>query len=302
MRHINYNHLLYFWTVATEGSVRAAAHKLNLTPQTISGQLKLLEDVVGETLFERSGRGLKITPAGKLLEQHADEIFKLGSELTHRIKAKGLGQSSMLNIGIVNSIPKLISYRILQPLITREDTLKLSCCESDLEHLITSLAVHKLDVILSDRPMPTNLNVKAFNHLLGSSKLAFFGQPDLIKRQSQQQTNAFPAILKQAPVLMPLHTNALRGSLEAWFDEHKLNPNIVAEFDDSALLKAFGQAGTGFFAAPSVIAEHIETMYGVRKIGEANTIRENYYLISSERHIKNPAVLEITHRAKHQLF
>ena len=273
MRHINYNHLLYFWTVAKEGSVTMAAEKLNLTPQTISGQLKLLEEMIGETLFERSGRGLKITPTGKMIEQYADEIFSLGAELTQRIKNKALGASSILNIGIVNSIPKLISYRILQPILELNTSFKLSCFESDLEHLLADLSVHKLDLVLSDRPIPTGLNVKAFNHSLGSSTLAFFGHPALIKQQKKRNGHQkFPDILDRAPVIMPLHTNALRRSLDDWFDQCKLQPQIIAEFDDSALLKVFGQAAAGFFAAPTVIAKEVQEMYSVNKIGEIKSV------------------------------
>lgn len=299
MRHINYNHLMYFWTVVKEGSVTTAAEKLNLTPQTISGQLKLLEEMVGESLLERSGRGLKITPTGRILEEYADEIFSLGAELTQRIKSKALSNNSILNIGIVNSIPKLISYRILEPLLQRDEPIRLSCFESDLEHLLGDLAIHKLDLVLSDRPIPTGLNVKAFNHILGASTLTFFGQADLVKqhkRLSRQKT--FPELLDNAPLIMPLHTNALRRTLDDWLDQLNLHPRIIAEFDDSALLKAFGQAGAGFFAAPSVIAEHIEEMYSVSKIGEAKQLLEHYYIISPERYLKHPAVIDITRHAQ----
>jgi LysR family transcriptional activator of nhaA len=293
---------LYFWTVAKEGSVAAAAEKLNLTPQTISGQLKLLEDMIGEPLFERSGRGLKITPTGKMVEQYADEIFSLGAELTQRIKSKALGSTSALNIGIVNSIPKLISYRILQPVIELDKRFKLSCYESGLEQLLADLAVHKLDLVLSDRPIPTGLNVKAFNHSLGTSTLAFFGHPALIRQQKKQgQHRNFPDLLNNAPVIMPLHTNAQRRMLDDWFDQNTIQPDIIAEFDDSALLKAFGQAAAGFFAAPNVIANEIEEMYSVKKIGEIKSVLEHYYVISPERHLKHPAVIEITRNDKLKL-
>ena len=299
MRHINYNHLLYFWTVAKEGSVSTAAEKLNLTPQTISGQLKLLEEMVGEPLLERSGRGLKITPAGKIIEEYADAIFSIGTELTQRIKSKALGRSSALNIGIVNSIPKLISYQILEPVLQRDEQTRLACFESDLEHLLADLAVHKLDLVLSDRPIPTGLNVKAFNHSLGASTLTFFGHPKLVKQHKKQSRyKSFPQLLNNAPLIMPLYTNALRRTLDDWFDQLELRPRIVAEFDDSALLKAFGQAGAGFFAAPSVIAEQIQQMYSVDKIGEVKQLQESYYIISPERHLKHPAVIDITRHAK----
>jgi LysR family transcriptional activator of nhaA len=299
MRHLNYNHLLYFWTVAKEGSIAKAAEKLNLTPQTISGQLKLLEDTIGETLFEKAGRGLAITDTGRIVEQYANEIFSLGAELTQRIKSKTPGSPSAFNIGIVNSIPKLISYQILKPGLNMSEPIKLVCFEGDLEKLLADLSVHKLDMVLSDRPIPTGLNVKAFNHRLGKSPLAFFGHPDLIKRTtSNAKQKHFPGLLDGAPIFMPLHTNALRHSLEDWFEQTGISPQIIAEFDDSALLKVFGQAGAGFFAAPLVIESQIQAMYGVSKIGEISHVQEHYYVISPERHLKHPAVIEITEAAK----
>lgn len=299
MRHLNYNHLLYFWTVAKEGSIARAAEKLNLTPQTISGQLKLLEDTIGEALFERAGRGLAMTDTGRVVEQYANEIFNLGAELTQRIKSKTPGSPSTFNIGIVNSIPKLISYKILKPGLNMAEPIKLICFEGDLENLLADLAVHKLDMLLSDRPIPTGLNVRAFNHSLGSTNLAFFGHPSLINKTLEDAENkTFPSMLDGAPLIMPLHTNALRRSLEDWFEQIQITPNTIAEFDDSALLKVFGQAGSGFFAAPSVIAEQVQEMYGVQKIGDVSNVQEHYYVISPERHLKHPAVIEITDAAK----
>ena len=299
MRHLNYNHLLYFWTVAKEGSVVRAAEKLNLTPQTISGQLKLLEDNIGEALFQRAGRGLAMTDTGRVVEQYANEIFNLGAELSQRIKSKTPGSPSTFNIDIVNSIPKLISYKILQPGLSMQEPIKLVCFEGDLENLLADLAVHKLDMVLSDRVIPTGLNVRAFNHSLGFSHLAFFGHPTLIsKTLKDANQKTFPEMLDGAPLIMPLHTNALRRSLEDWFEQIQITPQIIAEFDDSALLKVFGQAGTGFFAAPSVIADQVKEMYGVQKIGDIPNVQENYYVISPERHLKHPAVIEITDAAK----
>jgi LysR family transcriptional activator of nhaA len=302
MRHLNYNHLLYFWTVAKEGSVVRAAEKLHLTPQTISGQLKLLEDTIGEALFDRVGRGLALTDTGRVVEQYANEIFNLGAELSQRIKSKTPGSPSAFNIGIVNSIPKLISYKILEPGLYMEEPIKLVCFEGDLENLLADLAVHKLDMVLSDRAIPTGLNVRAFNHSLGTSHLAFFGNPKLIRTiKKKALTKTFPEILDNAPIIMPLHTNALRRTLDDWFEQMAITPRVIAEFDDSALLKVFGQAGAGFFAAPSVIAEQVQEMYGVKKLGTISEIQENYYVISPERHLKHPAVIEITQSAKQNL-
>lgn len=298
MRHLNYNHLLYFWTVAREGSVVRAAEVLHLTPQTISGQLKILEQTVGEPLLQRSGRGLVITDMGRLVEQYADEIFTLGAELTQRVHGKGPGAPITFNVGVVNSIPKLIAYKIIEPALDLEEPIKVVCKEGSFESLLGELAIHKLDLVLSDRTIPTGLNVKAYNHELGASTVAFFGSQSL-KARCQGE---FPSLLNGAPVLMPANANALRRLLDDWFDRIGVNPLVVAEFDDSALLKAFGEAGTGLFPGPTRISEHIKQMYGVEMIGEVSEVKERFYVISPERKIKHPAVLSITEAARSNVF
>lgn len=297
MRHLNYNHLLYFWTVAREGSVARAAEVLHLTPQTISGQLKLLEESIGEPLFQRVGRGLAITEMGRVVEQYADEIFSLGAELSQRVRSKDPGSPATFNVGIVNSIPKLIAYQILEPALKLEEPVKLICQEDDLHSLLAELAVHKLDLVLSDRGIPAGLNVRAYNHQLGASRLSFYGRPDLIEKYP----GTFPEMLEQAPVLMPLHTNALRRTLDDWFDRIGVRPNIVAELDDSGLLKAFGEAGIGFFPAPTAIANEIRTNYRVQDIGEVKDFHEQFFVISPERKLKHPAVVAIIDAAKQNL-
>ncbi|KZY32464.1 LysR family transcriptional regulator [Oleiphilus sp. HI0081] len=294
MRHINYNHLLYFWTVAREGSVAKAAESLHLTPQTISGQLKMLEETIGEPLFQRVGRGLVITEMGRMVEQYADEIFSLGAELTQRVKSKQPGAPITFNVGIVNSIPKLIAYKLLEAAMKLDDPVKIVCMESDLDSLLGDLAVHKLDLVLSDRSIPTGLNVKAFSHELGSSSLSFFGTDEL----RHQHSGEFPELLNEAPVLLPLNDHALRRSLDDWFDQVDISPNVIAEFDDSALLKAFGEGGAGFFPAPSAMASQVERMYNVKSIGEINNVSEHFFVISPERKLKHPAVVAITDAAR----
>lgn len=297
MRHLNYNHLLYFWTVAQEGSVARAAELLHLAPQTISGQLKMLEDAVGEPLFHRVGRGLAITETGRIVEQYADEIFNLGAELAQRIKGKALGSPLTFNVGIVNSIPKLIAYRVLAPAMRLSDKIKISCYESDLDSLLGDLSIHKLDLVLSDRPIPSVLNVRAYNHELGSSPLSFFGAPQLIEKYS----GSFPDCLDRAPVLLPVKGHALRRSLSDWFESKGIDPTIVAEFDDSALLKVFGEAGEGFFAAPAVMRKEVESIYGVEHIGVLEDVSEKFFLISPERKLKHPAVVKIMEEARANL-
>jgi len=301
MRHLNYNHLLYFWTVAQEGSVAKAADVLHLTPQTISGQLKMLEESIGESLFERVGRGLVITETGRMVEQYAEEIFSLGSELTQRIKSKQPGVATSFNVGIVNSIPKLIAYKVLEPALNMPEPIKLSCFENDLESLLGDLAVHKLDLILSDRAIPTGLNVKAYSHQLGASGLSFFGTQSLIEQYGLSQHTAFPAGLDGAPVLLPMNEHVVRRSLEDWFDRENISPTLIAEFADSALLKAFGEGGRGFFPAPTVMTTQIERMYDVKAIGEVSQVQEQFFAISPERKLKHPAVVAITEAARFSL-
>jgi LysR family transcriptional activator of nhaA len=298
MRHLNYNHLLYFWTVAREGSIARASEALHLTPQTISGQLKLLEQAVGEPLFHRVGRGLVLSDTGHLVNQYADEIFSLGAELTQRVRGNLTGAPAALNVGIVNSIPKLIAYRILRPALELGDPVRIVCREGDLEKLLADLAVHRLDLLLSDRPIPTGLNVKAYNHLLGESGVSFFARESL----ADAYLDTFPGSLDGAPILLPVNTNAVRRGLDDWFDRIGVTPRVVAEFDDSALLKAFGEAGTGVFPAPDAIREEVAHMYHAKCIGSVDTVKETYYAISPERKLKHPAVLQITETARAALF
>ena len=204
----------------------------------------------------------------------------------------------MLNVGIVNSIAKLISYRIIEPALGLEDGLRIICTEGRLEALLADLAVHRLDLVVSDRPVPTGLNVKAFNHALGSSDVSFFARPRLAAHMAKH----FPESLDQAAMLMPVNSNALRRGLDDWLDEVDVVPRVIAEFDDSALLKAFGEAGAGVFPAPTAITEQVERMYHVRSIGIAEGVRESYYAISPERKIKHPAVVSITEHARETLF
>lgn len=298
MRHLNYNHLLYFWTVAREGSIARASELLHITPQTISGQLKLLEETIGEKLFQRQGRGLILTDTGQVVNIYADEIFSLGSELTQRLNSKEPGKPLELNVGVVFSIAKLIAFKILNPILESEDSIRIICWEGNLEKLLGDLSVHKLDLILSDRPLPAGLNVKAYNHLLGVSTVSFFAQ----KRLATSYRKEFPDSLDDAPILMPVKSSALRRTLDDWFDQINVAPDILAEFDDSALLKAFGQAGVGVFPSPTAIANEVEQMYHASMIGTVEDLKETYYAISPERKIKHPGVIQITETARSQLF
>lgn len=298
MRHLNYTHLLYFWTVAREGSIAKASEVLHLTPQTISGQLKLLEQAVGEPLFERVGRGLALTDTGQVVNQYADEIFMLGAELTQRVKSSQALIPTTLNVGVVNSIPKLVALRVLEPALNMEDAVKVVCREGDLDQLLGELAVHRLDLVVSDRPIPTGTNVKAYNHALGGSQISFFAHRSIARKYARN----FPRCLDGAPMLLPVPGSPLRRGLDDWFDSAGINPLVVAEFDDSALLKAFGEAALGVYPAPAAIAEEVSSMYHSVALGTVDTIRDAYYAISPERKLKHPAVLKITETARAQLF
>ncbi len=297
MRHLNYSHLHYFWTVANEGSIARASEVLHLTPQTISGQLKLLDEAVGAPLLQRAGRGLVLTDTGRLVKQYADDIFALGGELAQVVRGRE-ASGQVLNVGIVNSIAKLISYRVLQPAVAAPTGMRLACREGDLEELLADLAVHRLDLVLSDRRLPVNTHIKAYNHALGESDIALFSKPAAIRRYRQN----FPQSLDGAPMLLPARGSAMRRELDDWFEAIEVEPRVVAEFDDSALLKMFGAGDAGVFPAPHAIAKEIERMYSARVIGLAEGVREKYLAISPERRLKNPVVLEIIESAREKLF
>ncbi|MDW3094890.1 MAG: transcriptional activator NhaR [Gammaproteobacteria bacterium] len=298
MRHLNYSHLHYFWTVAREGSIAKASELLHITPQTISGQLKLLEESIGEPLFQRAGRGLSLTAMGDVVNLYADEIFTLGGELAQRVQSQSIEVHNKLSVGILNSIPKLIAFRTIAPALELEESIKVICQEGEFETLLGDLAVHKLDLIISDRQVPAGLNVKAYNHKLGNSQIAFFAHKSIASRYSKK----FPQSLTNAPLLLPASNNQMRRDLDDWFDEVGVQPNIVAEVDDSALIKAFGEAAIGLFPAPYAVAEAIESMYHAKLVGTIESVTETYYTISPERKIKHPGVLKITEEARSRLF
>lgn len=298
MRHLNYNHLLYFWMVAREGSINKASEILHITPQTISGQIKSLEDTVSAPLFNRSGRNLILSEAGHMIWPYANEIFLLGEDLARNVKSKNMQPSSHLNVGLVNSIPKLIAFRILSISFDKNSDIRLVTQEGTLDNLLADLALHKLDLVLSDRPHTPGINIKAFNHLLGTSNIAFYAKKSLTKSYIKN----FPDSLNDAPMLLPSQANPLRRDLEDWFENNDITPNIVAEIDDSALLKVFGESGLGIFPAPVVMADNILKMYNAKPIGSIDEINESYYAISAERKLKHPSVVEITKYARDKIF
>ncbi len=298
MRHLNYSHLHYFWTVAREGSIVRASEVLHLTPQTISGQIKLLEEEVEQPLFNRVGRRLVMSEMGVVVYKYANEIFSIGGELVSVVRGNQAGGPSMLSVGIVNSLPKLIAERIVAPALQSEHPVRIRCQEASLEKLLSELAIHRLDIVLSDQPLPRGLGLRAYNHRLGESGLSFFAQ----RASSRRFRAGFPKSLNDAPMLLPSPNSALRRRMEEWFDREGIAPRIVAEIDDSALLKAFGEAGAGLFAGPSVIEKEICRMYRMSVVGRADDIKERFYAISPERRLKHESVVLITDTARADLF
>lgn len=298
MRHLNYSHLQYFWAVAREGSIARASESLHLTPQTISGQLKLLDEAVGQPLFNRVGRRLVMSDMGRTVFEYADEIFSVGAELASVVRGNHLSGPTTLSLGIVSSMPKLIAERIVAPAMVGEQPVRVRCQEASLEQLLSELAVHKLDLVLSDQPVPDGLSIKAYNHRLGESGMSFFSQRNRARRYRAK----FPDSLSDAPMLLPSQHSALRRRLDDWFEINELSPCIAGEFDDSALLKAFGEAGAGIFAAPTVIEAEVCRMYRMSVIGQTDEIKERFYAISPERRLKHPSVVLITDTARSKLF
>ncbi len=298
MNRLNYKHLRYFWMVAKTGSIAKAAERLYLTPQSISGQLTEFANVLGVELFRRAGRNLEITDAGRQVLSYADEIFSIGDELLDAIHDQRTKKSIPLKVGIADSVSKFVAYRLLEPALKLAEPIRLICREGRLESLLSELSVHRLDMIIADRPMPSHLNVRGFNHLLGESGLTVFGASTLVDKLMGE----FPECLNQAPFLLPGDDAAIRPKLERWLDNHNLHPMINGEFDDSALMKSFGQAGAGLFAAPSTNAAHICEQYKVKVVGHIDAVMEQLYMITTERQLTHPAIVAISKKGKEELF
>jgi LysR family transcriptional activator of nhaA len=295
---LNYHHLLYFWTVAREGGVSRAAEKLRLAQPTISAQLRLLEASLGEQLFRRQGRTLVLTEVGQVVFRYADEIFSLGRELTETLRGRPAGRPVQLTVGIANVVPKLVVYRLLQPATRGADPMHVVCREDNVEPLIAQLALHALDAVISDAPALPHLRVKVFNHLLGESGTTFFASAGLAAKMRRR----FPASLTGMPLLVPTTNTALRRALDEWMDAEGIRPNVVGEFEDSALMKVFGRAGGVAFPAPTVLERDVCRMYNVRVAGRTHVVRERFYAISVERRLKHPGVVAITTAAREDLF
>jgi len=295
---LNYHHLLYFWVVAREGTIAAACEQLHVAQPTISAQLRKLEQALGHKLFERSGRHLVLTETGRVVYRYADEIFTTGRELLDTLKGRPTGSPLRLRVGVADMVPKLVAHRLLAPAFSLPEPVQVICFEGKPPELLGRLARHELDVVLSDSPAGAQEGVRAYNHALGECAVSLFGRAD----RAAGYRRRFPRSLEGAPMLLPTANTMLRRALEHWFDAEGIRPIVVGEFEDSALLKVFGQQGVGLFPGPAVMEKEIQRQYQVRVVGRLEAVREQFLAISMERRVKHPAVLAITDTARTRLF
>ena len=298
MEWLNYHHLLYFWVVAREGGLVAAGKVLRLSHPTLSAQIHALEDQLGEKLFTKVGRRLQLTEMGRLVYRYADEIFSLGREMLDTVKGRATGQPVRLSVGIADAVPKHVVRRLLEPALRLDEPIKLMCHEDDYDKLLANLALHALDIVIADSPVPSGSNIRAFNHLLGECGVSMFGS----KQLAAQYKKGFPRSLDGAPMLLPLENLTLRRALDQWFTAHDIRPRVVAEFEDSALLMVFGGDGLGMFAGPTAVEAEICQQHDAVVIGRIEGVKERFYAISVERRLKNAAVVAISDAARQELF
>jgi len=297
MAALNYRHLYYFWVVAKAGGVARAAERLHLTPQSISGQLRLLEESLGGALFRRAGRRLELTDAGRVALAYAEEIFPRGDEL-QAVLTHQRGVPKLLRVGIADVVPKSIVFALLKPVLALPEPMRIVCREWRLRDLLAELAVQRLDVVIADAPMPREMEVRAFSHLLGTCGVSFFAAPAIARGYKAR----FPRALDGVPMLLPGDDAAVRPRLMQWFAARQVRPRIVGEFDDRALMHDFGQAGIGVFPAPTPLSRHLEARYGVVAVGKTDEVPEEFYAISVERRLTAPAVLAMRKAGKESLF
>ena len=295
---LNYRQLHYFWVVAKTGSIVRACEQLNLTPQTISGQISLLEQTYGIDLFQRVGRQLELTETGHQALSYAEQMFQIGGDLEAMLRAQPHEQQTLFRVGVADVVPKSIVYRLIAPTMELPEPLRISCREDKLERLLADLAIQRLDLVISDSPMPSHLDIKGYSQKLGECGISFLATPDLAARYTQP----FPGCLHHAPLLIPGQETMVRNRLLRWFADQQLRPRIVGEFDDSALMQAFGKSGSGIFIAPSVIAEEVCQQYAVELVGQTEAVTESFYAISVERKVKHPGIVAITEGARRELF
>lgn len=297
MNWLNYHHLLYFWTMAREGSISRAASKLHLSQPTISGQLRQLEKSVGSKLYERHGRELRLTEVGRIVFEYAEEIFTAGQELMERLKGAQTDGTLTFTVGIPDFLPKQVAFRLLEPVFRMPEKVQLICNEGKLSELLADLAVHKADLVLSDSPAGSQVSVKAYNHALGESGITWVATASLAERLRDN----YPGSLDGQPLLLPTQNTVLRRSVEEWFDRQNFSPNIIAEIEDSALLKLFAAEGIGLAPVASTVLEDLEAHYKLFPVGNLDDVSIQFYAISVERKVSHPAVRAITEAARTRL-
>jgi LysR family transcriptional activator of nhaA len=298
MEWLNYHHLRYFWTVAKEGSLKQAAERLRVSQPSISAQLSELEAVLGEKLFRRSGRAKVLTDAGQVALRYADEIFTLGREMVNALKQRPTAQALRLYVGVADSFPKLVTNRILEPVFRLPQPAHVICREGKLEDLLGQLAAHRLDIVLADEPASSSTTVRTFNHRLGESATSFCAAGKLAAALKK----GFPRSLHEAPALLPSDNTSLRRAVEAWFRSVGVQPRVVAEFEDLALMKVMAAEGRGFIVVPSVVADEAVRRYGFRLVGTTDACRVHFHAITAERRTAHPAVTRITEHARQRVF
>lgn len=291
---LNYHHLRYFWTVATEGSLKRASEKLRVSQPSMCTQIKLLETSLGETLFRPSGRSLELTEFGQVIYGYAEEIFTLGGEILRATKQAPGVRALRLHVGIVDSFPKLMSYDILRPVLEHQPPVQLTCHEGKLADLVSQLNTHRIDVVLSDEPASPGIAGRVFNHPLGTSEITFCAMPGLAKKLKGR----FPRNLDGAPALLPTQNCSLRRDLENWFSSAGVQPRVVAEFEDAALTKIVATSGHGFIAVPTVVASEAVERYGFVPIGRTKEVVSRFYAITAERRFTHPAILAMTEKLR----
>lgn len=286
MPQLNYNHLRYFYAVARHGSIVKAAEAVHVSPQTISGQLTQFESYLDQPLFDRVGKRLVLNDAGKMAYSYAEDIFSLGQELQQSLSADYPSQQFVFTVGITDVIPKILASNILQRCFDLADEVKIVCREGDFESLMGELALKKIDLVVSDRPLAPGMPIKAYSHELGESGVSFYAT----KNKAKAMARKFPASLDKVDFLICSDKSNQRINLQTWFEQEGISPNIVAEFDDSALMKYLGQAGLGVFSTPTTIEAHVTRQYNVSVVGRAESVTERYYAISPERKVRHPGV------------
>jgi LysR family transcriptional regulator, transcriptional activator of nhaA len=298
VEYLNYHHLRYFWTVAKEGGLTKAAAKMHVSQPTISAQIQALEGVLGEKLFRRAGRNLALTHTGQHVLSFAEEIFSLGQDLLNSVKQRPTRRPLRLSLGVADALPKLVAFRIIEPVFRLPQPVQVSCWETKLSDMLVELAAYRMDVVLADEPASSGVSPNVFNHFLGESDVTFCAAPPLAAKLRR----GFPKSLNGAPALLPMSNSGLRRSLEKWFQARGVRPRLVGEFEDAALVNILALRGLGFMSVPSIVAKEAVTRYGFRTIGRTDECQQQFYAITAESKLTHPAVLAITSTARRRLF